>query len=192
MASASEMPFARAMACQVRPAPHVSAMAERVVPTSTVWGLVQEPTEQVVGVGWRLGSCVQPGRSSRWPVHKVAGSAMLLACAMASHVRPPPHLVAMACRVSPSSTGVGLVHKPTEQVLAWPDDVLSMCCSTKGGHSCSTNEFDLQCSNSLGSGSGFTFSAEPVSGYGQRHCQPLLQRPHHARPHRATTSPAFN
>ena len=42
-----------------------------------------------------------------------------------------------------------------------------------------------------GSGSGFTFSAEPVTGYGQRHCQPLLQRPHHERSLRAATNPAF-
>ena len=43
-----------------------------------------------------------------------------------------------------------------------------------------------------GSGSGFTFSAKPVSGYGQRLCQPLLQRPHHVRPLRAITSPPMS
>ncbi len=39
-------------------------------------------------------------------------------------------------------------------------------------------------------GSGFTFSAERNQHYGQRHCQPLLQRPHQKESHRAATSPA--
>ncbi len=41
-----------------------------------------------------------------------------------------------------------------------------------------------------GSGSGFTFSAKRKQHYRQRHCQPLLQRPHQERSHRAATSPA--
>ena len=43
-----------------------------------------------------------------------------------------------------------------------------------------------------GSGSGFTFSAEPNQGYGQRHCQPLLQRPHRKRSHTRSHLPSLH